>query len=81
MSVLVTGVAGYIGSVTVELLRASGEQVVVLDSLACGHRATVPASVPSYHGAVGDCELVARIVREHQSRVSISPRSLTSRVG
>ena len=31
MAILVTGGAGYIGSVTVDLLRAEGEQVVVLD--------------------------------------------------
>lgn len=30
--ILVTGGAGYIGSVTVELLRARGERVVVLDN-------------------------------------------------
>jgi len=33
MKILVTGGAGYIGSVTVERLRAKGEQVVVLDDL------------------------------------------------
>jgi len=31
VAILVTGGAGYIGSVTVERLRAKGEQVVVLD--------------------------------------------------
>jgi UDP-glucose 4-epimerase len=66
MSVLVTGGAGYIGSVTVELLLARGEQVVVLDNLSRGHRAAVPAGVPFYRGAVGDRELVTRLVREHQ---------------
>ena len=39
MAILVTGGAGYIGSVTVERLRAKGEQVVVLDDLGRGHRA------------------------------------------
>ena len=33
MTILVTGGAGYIGSVTVERLRAKGEHVVVLDDL------------------------------------------------
>ena len=33
-AILVTGGAGYIGSVTVERLRAKGESVVVLDNLA-----------------------------------------------
>ena len=62
---LVTGGAGYIGSVTTELLRARGERVVVLDNLSRGHRAAVAPGVPFYEGGVGDRELVARIVREH----------------
>jgi len=66
MAILVTGGAGYIGSVTVERLRAKGEPVVVLDDLARGHRAALDADVPLYHGRVGDRELVARIAREHK---------------
>ena len=65
MSVLVTGGAGYIGSVTVEFLRHRGERVVILDNLSRGHRATVPASVPFYKEDVGDLVLVRSIVREH----------------
>ena len=65
MAILVTGGTGYIGSVTVERLRASGEQVVVLDDLARGHRAALDADVPFYRGCVGDRDLVARIAKEH----------------
>jgi len=65
MAILVTGGAGYIGSVTIERLLAKGEQVVVLDDLARGHRAALPADIPFYHGKVGVRELVARIVTEH----------------
>src|ERR1019366_1583620 len=66
MAVLVTGGAGYIGSVTVERLRAKGEQVVVLDDLARGHRAAHEDGIPLYQGNIGDRELVARIAREHK---------------
>lgn len=66
MAILVTGGAGYIGSVTVELLRAEGERVVVLDDLARGHREAVAADVPFYEGRVGDRALLARIAREHE---------------
>jgi UDP-glucose 4-epimerase len=37
MAILVTGGAGYIGSVTAHLLRSRGKQVVVLDNLSRGH--------------------------------------------
>ena len=42
MRVIVTGGAGYIGSVTVERLLHRGDAVVVLDNLWRGHRAAVP---------------------------------------
>ncbi|HEV7967640.1 MAG TPA: UDP-glucose 4-epimerase GalE [Candidatus Acidoferrales bacterium] len=65
MAILVTGGTGYIGSVTIERLLERGEQVVVLDDLAHGHRAALPDAVPFYEGKIGDRELVARIAREH----------------
>ena len=64
--ILVTGGAGYIGSVTVELLRARGERVVVLDNLSRGHRTATAADIPFYVGNIGDRKLVARIASEHQ---------------
>lgn len=64
--ILVTGGAGYIGSVTVELLRERGKGVVVLDNLSRGHREAVPRDIPFYEGNIGDRELVARIAREHR---------------
>jgi UDP-glucose 4-epimerase len=66
MKILVTGGAGYIGSVTVERLRAKGEQVVVLDDLARGHRGAVDRDVPFYQGRVGDRSLIERIAGEHE---------------
>jgi UDP-glucose 4-epimerase len=66
MAILVTGGAGYIGSVTVEFLRARGEYVVVLDDLARGHREAIDSNIPFYQGKVGDRALVARIAKEHE---------------
>ncbi len=45
MRVLVTGGAGYIGSVAIERLLAKGYDVVALDSLTRGHTAAIPDSV------------------------------------
>jgi len=64
MAILVTGGAGYIGSVTVERLRANNEEVVVLDDLLYGHRGAVDKDVPLYQGKVGDTKLLARIAKD-----------------
>lgn len=71
MAILVTGGTGYIGSVTIELLRAKGEQVVVLDDLMRGHRASVAPDVPLYQGKIGDRALVSRIAGEHRLEACI----------
>ncbi|HEX9004621.1 MAG TPA: UDP-glucose 4-epimerase GalE [Blastocatellia bacterium] len=69
--ILVTGGAGYIGSVTTDLLLARGEQVAVIDNLSRGHRAVVAPGVPFYQGDIGDRELIARITREHEIEACI----------
>ncbi|MBK5294056.1 MAG: NAD-dependent epimerase/dehydratase family protein, partial [Acidobacteriia bacterium] len=43
MNVLVTGGAGYIGSVVAQQLIEAGHQVTIVDNLLKGHRAAVPA--------------------------------------
>ncbi len=43
--ILVTGGAGYIGSITTHHLRARGYEVAVADDLSRGHRETVPAEI------------------------------------
>jgi UDP-glucose 4-epimerase len=78
MTILVTGGTGYIGSATVERLRAEGEQVVVLDDLVHGHRHALDTEVPFYHGRVGDRSLVERITREHKIEACIHFAALTS---
>ena len=60
MRVLVTGGAGYVGSISVEVLLAAGHAVVVLDDLATGHRGSVPAEVPLVEGTYEDAGLLTR---------------------
>jgi UDP-glucose 4-epimerase len=69
--ILVTGGAGYIGSVTVEMLRSRGEGVVILDNLSRGHRSAISPEVPFYEGDIGDRELIARIASENQIEACI----------
>jgi UDP-glucose 4-epimerase len=65
MAILVTGGAGYIGSVVVRDLIRDGHSPVVLDNLVYGHRESLPDGVPFFEGNVGDPELIGRIAAEH----------------
>lgn len=65
-TVLVTGGAGYIGSVVAaELLRA-GYRVVILDNLAHGHRGALPPAAEFVSGDVSDAPLVAKLLAAHR---------------
>ena len=68
MSILITGGAGYIGSVVTEALRKAGRDVVVLDSLVAGHRKAVCEDVPFYEGDIADAELLVKIATRHNIR-------------
>lgn len=65
MSILVTGGAGYVGSIAVERLVQSGFPVVVLDNLATGHRRAVPAGIPFEEGDIGAPDEVRRVLRTY----------------
>lgn len=54
MNILVTGGAGYIGSVTTVALLKAGHEVTVYDSLVKGHRAAVPEGAQFVQADVGD---------------------------
>jgi UDP-glucose-4-epimerase GalE len=65
MSVLVTGGAGYIGSVAVDALVETGEDVVVLDDLSTGFADSVNEAARFVRGDIGDSDLVATLVDEY----------------
>ncbi|MDE0529182.1 MAG: UDP-glucose 4-epimerase GalE [Truepera sp.] len=58
MNVLVTGGAGYIGSVTVEALIARGHTVTVLDNLSTGHQGAVHADAAFVRADLRDAGVV-----------------------
>lgn len=58
MRILVTGGAGYVGSVSVERLVRAGHTVTVFDNLATGHRGSVPAGVTLEEGSFADPEAI-----------------------
>ncbi len=66
MAILVTGGAGYIGSVVVEELHKQGKTVVVLDNLIYGHKQAIAPEIPFFEGNIGDKALVERIITQHR---------------
>ncbi len=54
MTILLTGGAGYIGSIIAELLVEEGQQVVVYDNLSQGHRQAVPQRAHLVVGELAD---------------------------
>lgn len=65
MKILVTGGAGYIGSITVAELIAAGHQVVVLDNLYQGHAAAVHPDATFVQADLADRAALAQLFREH----------------
>src|SRR3974390_3680603 len=55
MRVLVTGGAGYIGSVVAAQLGAAGHEVTVLDDLSTGYADAVPTGAGFVKGTLRDC--------------------------
>jgi UDP-glucose 4-epimerase len=76
--VLVTGGAGYVGSVSVERLAEAGHDVVVLDDVSTGHVAAVADGVRLVRGSYGDREAVARLLEAQriESILHCAARSL-----
>ena len=66
MSVLICGGAGYIGSHNVRAFRQHGDDVIVVDSLETGHRASVPEDVKFYEGDIRNSETLAKIFTENE---------------
>ena len=64
MKLLVTGGAGYIGSVVSRQLLAAGHEVVVFDSLERGHRAAVAPDARFVQGDLRDAGATAGVVSE-----------------
>jgi UDP-glucose 4-epimerase len=66
MKILVTGGAGYIGSITVEQLIAAGEEVVVFDNLYQGHAAAVHPDAVFIEGDLADRAAIDAVMDAHK---------------
>ncbi len=65
MTILVTGGAGYIGSITARLLAERGREVLLADSLERGHRGAA-GSLPLVVADVSDRGAMSRLVEAHR---------------
>jgi UDP-glucose 4-epimerase len=62
--ILVTGGAGYVGSVSVAALVEAGHDVTVLDDLTTGHARSVPSGARLQDGSYGDAGTLRRILSD-----------------
>jgi UDP-glucose 4-epimerase len=62
MKILVTGGAGYIGSVVTESLVASGHEVVIVDNLSTGHREAIGRGIEFHEGDLLDTVFVEKVL-------------------
>ena len=77
MAVLICGGAGYVGSHNVKAFIEHGEQVIVVDSLETGHRASVPEGVKFYKADIRDAEALDKVFAENdiESVIHLSARA------
>ena len=64
--VLITGGAGYVGSVSAAAFLAAGHEVVVLDDLTTGHRAAVPDGATFHEGTYVDGPKVRTLLADER---------------
>ena len=64
-TILVTGGAGYIGSITVRRLLEKGYKVVVLDNLSRGYKDSISPYVTFVEGDIANKGLVKRTIKEN----------------
>ena len=64
MKILVTGGAGYIGSMVSHFLIDNGYEVYIIDNLSTGSRNILPESLKVYEINVGAGAQVTKIIKE-----------------
>ena len=66
MNILVTGAAGYIGSIAVEKLKEKGYRVFVVDNLSIGRESHLEDGVPFFREDVGNKEAMVNILLDNK---------------
>ena len=65
MNVLVTGAAGYVGSVVVELLLEAGHNVIGFDNLSTGYSAALPPQITFVYGDLADKDAIGAVFDDY----------------
>ncbi len=84
MKLLVTGGAGYVGSVVAKQLLQRGDDVTVLDDLSRGHREAIPEGARHVEADLLDAAAVREALRDgydgalHFAALALVPESVTS---
>jgi UDP-glucose 4-epimerase len=83
--VLVTGGAGYVGSVCSEELLRQGYEVSIVDNLSTGHRHAIPEGAEFYHIDIGDSAGMREVLASkeydavfHFAAKALIPESVTN---
>jgi UDP-glucose 4-epimerase len=64
-NILVTGGAGYIGSIVARRLLEKGYDIVIIDNLSRGNRLSLPENVKFYEGDIGNEDFLSKIFEEN----------------
>jgi UDP-glucose 4-epimerase len=64
--ILVTGGAGYVGSICAAHLISKGNQVVIVDDLSTGHIDAIPAGANFYQLDIGDERALSKLLSVHK---------------
>ena len=64
--VLITGGAGYVGSVSAAAFLAAGHEVVIVDDLSTGHRAAVPVAATLHVASYTDGPAMEEVLRSER---------------
>lgn len=76
MRILVTGGAGYIGSVAVRMLLENNHDVSVLDDLSSGHRENIPSQVEFFEGSLLNNNLLVQALKDCDAVIHFAGKSL-----
>lgn len=66
MKILVTGGAGYIGSHTVQILKATNPDIVVVDNLSTGFKESIPEGIIFEQGDIRDFDFMVQVLKKHK---------------